>query len=656
MADLELLNTEEICWRPNPDASKQCHLAQFMRELKKGGSLVNDDYEALHKWSLSASADFWNACWDYVGIKGSKGTRLTNCESDMVAHEFFPDGTVNLAECCLSLKGESDAIIYTEEHSNTRKISWYTLWKKVSLVSSALRRDGVQPGDRVCAVVANVPESVICMLASLSVGAVWSSVSPDFGVEGVVERFSQVQPKVFFHSDSYHNKNRLYEVSDRVALIETELSRQLPETSNQLISVSISSDGLDQYTQGIDPSTPLTFHPTRFNDPAFIMFSSGTTGKPKCIVHRHGVILQLMKEHQLHCDIHPGDKVFYYTTTTWMMWNWLVTALASRATILLYEGNPFYPDCNSLFKFVGDHKGTFFGVSAKFIDSVKADLSFISPPPNFDQVEVIASTGSPLIPESFDFIYSRIKKDVNLASICGGTDILSCFILGCPMKPVKRGFAQCRGLGMDVRIFDPETGESLVGEKGELVCCSPFPSQPIGFWGDDVSKTKYREAYFSTWPNIWKHGDYCMLDSEGHVFVFGRSDATLKPGGVRIGTAEIYRAVESGVDFVKESICCGMELKPGDESVALFVVLNDPSARLDDSMRSVIRRTIQEATTRHHVPRIIEQVDDIPRTKSGKIVELAVKNILHGHEVKNRNALANPEALDGFKKYAILSQ
>ena len=652
MADLQIFPSSDICWHPRAGENLLTHMEEFIRLVNNRFQTNFKSYEELYQWSIENIADFWNACWDQVHVTGEKGSRLMTQSNSMIDTQFFPDGTCNFAECCLVCSGDGDAIIFTQEHTESSTLSWEALRRQVSILSQALRRDGVCPGDRVCAVVANVPETVICMLASLSVGAVWSSVSPDFGVEGVLERFSQIQPKVLFHSDFYYNKNRKYDVSDRIAQIKAQLAHHLPQDCHRLISVSINGDGLNEYTEGCDPSTPIHFHKSGFNDPAFIMFSSGTTGKPKCIVHRHGVILQLMKEHQLHCDINPNDKVFYYTTTTWMMWNWLVAALASKATILLFEGNPFYPNCNSLFEFVGLHKATFFGVSAKFLDAVKNDPSFVSPPNNFDQVRVIASTGSPLVPESFDFVYSKIKSDVNLASICGGTDILSCFILGCPIKPVKRGFAQCRGLGMDVKIFDPETGASLVNEKGELVCCSPFPSQPIGFWGDDAEKSKYKEAYYSTWPNVWKHGDFCMLDPDGHVFVYGRSDATLKPGGVRIGTAEIYRAVEM-LDFVKESICCGIELKPGDESVALFIVLRDPRRTLDDSMRAQIRKTVQECATRHHVPKVIEQVGDIPRTKSGKIVELAVKNVLHGREVRNRNALANPEALENFKKYIV---
>ena len=357
-----------------------------------------------------------------------------------------------------------------------------------------------------------------------------------------------------------------------------------------------------------------------------------------------------MKEHQLHCDIKPGDRVFYYTTTTWMMWNWLVSALASEATILLYEGNPFYPDCNSLFDYASREGASFFGVSAKFIDSLKSAPAFRTP--SLPLVRTIASTGSPLLPESFDFVYNRIKADVNLASICGGTDILSCFILGTMLKPVKRGFTQCRGLGMDVQIWNPTTGKPVVGEKGELVCCSPFPSMPIGFWNDTPDRSAYRNAYFSDWPGVWKHGDFCVQDGDGHVMVLGRSDATLNPGGVRIGTAEIYRAVES-LEFVKESICCGIEHKPGDESVALFVVLEEPSQSLTDDMRRLIREAVKNSATRHHVPRVIEQVPEIPRTKSGKSVELAVKNVIHNREVRNVSSLANPEALDAFKKFAV---
>ena len=568
----------------------------------------------------------------------------------MLKARFFPDSEFNFAENCLRNRDtEETCLIYRSESGSDRLMSYTELHECVSNVAIALRADGVKKGDRVCAVVSNRPEAVVCMLATLSIGAIWSSVSPDFGESAILDRFHQIKPRVLFYSSEYSNKGKRFVVSDKIQKVKERLDEALPEGASRLLSISI--DSLEEYCSMRTNSLPLNFEPTNFNDPAFIMFSSGTTGKPKCIIHRHGALLQLMKEHQLHCNIKPGDRVFYYTTTTWMMWNWLVGALASRATLMLFDGNPSYPSSNTLFEYAADHKCSFFGVSAKFIDSLRSDSKFVSSPRNIESIRTIASTGSALIPESFDFVYSRIKSDVNLASICGGTDILSCFVLGCPIKPVKRGFVQCRGLGMDVKIFNPDTGLPVVGEKGELVCCSPFPSQPIGFWGDDVLKSNYTKTYFSTWPNVWKHGDFCMLDSDGHVFVYGRSDATLNPGGVRVGTAEIYRAVET-LPFIKESICCGVERKAGEESVALFVVMKDPSSTLTDQMKNSIRSAIQAATTRHHVPSLIEQVRDIPRTKSGKIVEVAVKNVLNKISLTNlMSSLENPESLEEFKKF-----
>lgn len=637
-----------VLWTPDSERIELSHMSRFMSLVNKQHVLDLTSYEDLHGWSVKNCGTFWSDCWDYVQLLGEKGLETIRGESSMTDAQFFPGGVVNFAENCLRLRDDAPAIAFGLENRPPILISRHELYKRVSRLVQWLRDGGVGKGDRVCAVVSNTPDSVVCALATLSVGAIWSSVSPDFGVEGVVERFAQITPRVFFHSDSYYNKNRLYDVASKMVDIEKILHAQEPG----LMSVCISNDDwLDALVP--DSESPIEFARTNFNDPAFIMFSSGTTGKPKCIVHRHGVILQLMKEHQLHCDIKPNDKVFYYTTTTWMMWNWLVGALASNACIMLYEGNPFYPDSNVLFQFAS--KASFFGVSAKFIDSLRNDPHFVSP--GFESINTIASTGSPLVPESFDFIYSKIKSDVMVASICGGTDILSCFILGCPIKPVKRGYAQCRGLGMDVQVWDesPDGRPAPEGTKGELVCCTPFPSQPIGFWGDDANKTKYKEAYFNTWPNVWKHGDFCSIDVDGHVFVYGRSDATLKPGGVRIGTAEIYRAVET-LSFVKESVCCGIELKPGDESVALFVVLTDPNGTLSDDMRNEIKAAVLKSATRHHVPRVIECVSDIPRTRSGKIVELAVKQILRGDEIKNMNALANPEALEQFRKWTTAVQ
>ena len=641
-----------VIWEPSEEFIERSVLSRFADFVRETYGKSFDSYEALHTWSVKNPEEFWSGAWSFMKVKGEQGNEPAVSLQSIMDAKFFPEGLFNFAENCLQPKSDDPAIIFTQENVVDEIFTWAQLYDCVNRVSARLRSDGIVKGDRVCAVAANVPETTICMLATASIGAIWSSVSPDFGVEGILERFAQIRPRVFFHTSAYKNKNRVYDVSDRIREVEAKLRECLPDGVSDLISVSLEREALETYSSTVEAPSELKFERTNFNDPLFIMFSSGTTGKPKCIVHRHGVLLQLMKEHQLHSDIHPADRVFYFTTTAWMMWNWLVGALASRATIMLYEGNPFYPDSNSLFQFASRYKCTFFGVSAKFIDSLKTAPEFASPPPNFECVRTIASTGSPLVPESFDFVYTHIKKDVNLASICGGTDILSCFILGCPIKPVKRGFAQCRGLGMDVQIWDPDTAKPLIGEKGELVCLTPFPSQPIGFWGDDAQRSKYREAYYSDFPNVWKHGDFCLLDAEGHVFVYGRSDATLKPGGVRIGTAEIYRAVET-LPFIKESICCGVELKPGEESVALFVKVTDEKTALTDAQRDQIRAAVSKSATRHHVPRIIEQVGDIPRTKSGKIVELVVKNVLHHRAVKNLNALANPEALEEFKKYAI---
>jgi len=636
-------------WTPSAEVQLNSSLLRFKQDVENEFKLILDSYEDLHSWSVNSCEAFWSKAWYFLGVIGNKGSapRTSNMD-DMVNASFFPSGTCNFAENCLRRKDEKPAIIFTQENVLNTSMSWRELYDRVAKLAAKLRTDGLNKGDRVCAVAANVPETVVCMLATASIGAIWSSVSPDFGVEGFLERFSQIEPRFFFHSDRYKNKDRLYDVTGRIKEVEAHLKAQIPE----LVSVSITDDGLDRYTAGIEAPATIQFEPTNFNDPLFIMFSSGTTGKPKCIVHRHGVLLQFMKEHQLHSDIKPGDRVFYYTTTTWMMWNWLVAALASQATIMLFEGNLFYPSSNSLFEFASANKCTFFGVSAKFIDALRTAPDFVRP--DFTTVRAIGSTGSPLVPESFDFVYNNIKADVNLASLSGGTDIVSCFMLGCPIKPVKRGFIQARGLGLDVQVWDSETGKSIVGEKGELVCCKPFPSQPLMFWGDSQDKAKYRETYFSDFKNIWKHGDFCMIDEEGHIFMYGRSDATLKPGGVRIGTAEIYRAVET-LPFVRESICCGMELKPGEEFVALFVVLVPGSGTLDSNMRDQIKNAVARSATRHHVPKIIELVDDIPRTKSGKIVELAVKNVLHHQPVKNLNALANPEALKHFEKFAVPS-
>jgi acetoacetyl-CoA synthetase len=645
---------QDVLWRPSEELEETCQMTRFMRFINDKYRLSMNDYETLHRWSINNSPVFWSECWNFVDAVGSQSSPLVENLEDMMSCKFFPNSVFNFAENCLKRRDNGIAIMYNRELIESFSMTWLELYNAVGNLVAALRADGLKKGDRVCAVVANIPQTVICMLATATVGAIWSSVSPDFGVEGILERFSQIEPKVFFYCDHYFVKNKTFDVTARIREVEEKLHAVSPLIATVCIS---NNEALNNYINkpraaSSEFSGDIVYEPTNFNDPLFILFSSGTTGKPKCIVHRHGALLQLMKEHQLHSNIRRDDRVFYYTTCTWMMWNWLIGVLASNATILLWEGNPFYPDCNALLDFAGGAQATLFGVSGKYIDSLKSSPEFRKPGHLFDTVRTIASTGSPLVPESFDFVYTHIKKDVNLASICGGTDILSCFVLGCPIKTVRRGFVQCRGLGMAVEVWDPDTGAPIVGEKGELVCVKSFPSQPVGFWGDFTEKVLYKNAYFNEWTNIWKHGDFVLMDPDGEMIVYGRSDTTLKPGGVRIGTAEIYRAVES-LDFVREAICCGIELKFGDEAVALFVTLRDPDATLTDFMRDAIRKAVQKSATRHHVPKIIEQVVDIPRTKSGKIVELAVKNILHKRAIKNLNALANPEALRNFEPYVV---
>ena len=637
--------------RFSPEYAETTLIANFARHVDAIYSAgTNGDYEKLHSWSVLNIERFWIEVWDFLSLTGSKGIApfLSIPDGDMLKAEFFPTGQLNYARNLLDHDAEGDAIVFCCEGKGTI-FSWKDLRDMVSRVAQALEAGGLCKGDRVCAVVSNCPETVAVMLAVTSLGGVWSSVSPDFGAVGILERFSQIEPKWFFATSGYFNKGEYVDCSETINHVSLVLKLRvvvIPFTGRTEPS---------SFSEFIAPFQPkeLKYAATRFNDPLFIMFSSGTTGKPKCIIHRHGgVLIQIVKEHRLHCDIRPGDRVYYYTTCTWMMWHWLVTALASKATILLWEGNVFYPSPTATLEFSSRQSASFVGVSAKFIESLKPHAAAVAGINFQEKLRIVSSTGSPLSPEGFDFVYANFtgrNSNFLLTSICGGTDIVSCFMLGCPLKPVLRGRLQCRGLGMDVKVLDTDSGANLIGNKGELVCVSPFPSQPIGFFGD-AGNSNYRAAYFSDpWPRIWRHGDFVEIASDGSMIVYGRSDATLKPGGVRIGTAEIYRAVE-GVSFVKESICVGLD-SLGDQVVALFVVLTDPSAKLTDADRAVIKKEVLRCCTRHHVPKVIEQVSEIPRTKNGKIVELAVRDVLHGREVKNLNSLQNPEALSQFSAF-----
>jgi acetoacetyl-CoA synthetase len=497
----------------------------------------------------------------------------------------------------------------------------------------------------------NLPETIVAALGAAAVGAVWSSCSPDFGVQGVLDRFGQIEPRVLVAADGYFFGGKRHDVMPRL----DQIVRALPSLEQTVIVSNAETASAAPVVPRSMPwsewlakhdAADLAFERFPFNHPLYILYSSGTTGVPKCIVHgAGGTLIQHLKEHQLHCDIQPGDRVFYFTTCGWMMWNWLVTALASEATLLLYDGSPFHPDGNVLFDFADETGMTLFGTSAKFIDAVsKAGLSPIATH-RLTTVRTMTSTGSPLAPESFDFVYGHIKHDLHLASISGGTDIVSCFVVGVPTEPVWKGEIQARGLGMKVEVFD-ERGQSLPpGEKGELVCTMPFPSMPLGFW-DDPDGRKYHAAYFDKFPDVWRHGDYAALTEHGGVIIYGRSDAVLNPGGVRIGTAEIYRQVEQ-VEDVVESLVIGQHWDH-DERIVLFVRLRD-GLTLTAAIEDRIRRRIRENASPRHVPARILQVTEIPRTKSGKIVELAVRDVIHGREIGNREALANPEALEQFR-------
>jgi acetoacetyl-CoA synthetase len=613
-------------WIPSPERVARANLTAFG---------CGRPYAELHDWSVTAPLEFWEAMWKFGGIIGSKGARVAADMDRMPGARFFPDATLNFAENVLRADGPGPAIIARTETGPMRTMSWLELRAETAAFAAALRAAGIQPGDRVAAYLPNTPDAIVAFLGAAAVGAVWSSCSPDFGVQGVLDRFGQIAPRILLAADSYLYGGKTF---DQRAKIDGAL-RELPTVERTVIGDS----GWRAFVGPHRGAAPA-YAPLPFNHPLYILYSSGTTGVPKCIVHgAGGTLIQHLKEHQLHCDIRPGDRVFYFTTLGWMMWNWLVTVLASRATILLYDGSPFHPGGDTLFTFADETQMTLFGTSAKFVDAVaKAGLR-PRETHSLESVRTMTSTGSPLAPEGFDFVYEHVKRDIHLASISGGTDIVSCFVGGNPAGQVWRGEIQCRALGMKVEVWD-EHGTPVREQKGELVCTMPFPSMPVGFWNDPDGR-KYRAAYFERFPGVWTHGDYCELTRHDGVIIYGRSDAVLNPGGVRIGTSEIYRQVEQLPD-VLESVVIGQRWD-GDERIVLFVRLRE-GLSLDEGLIDRIRTQIRGNTTPRHVPARILQVTGIPRTKSGKIVELAVRDVVHGRPVKNREALANPEALDEY--------
>ena len=641
-------------WTPSAERIARARLTHFMRHVAATRGADCRDYEELYDFSIRRPEDFWRAVWEFCEVIGESGERAAIHMDRMPGAEFFPDGRLNFAENVLRQRGTGPALIFNGENQVHRTISHDELREDVGRFGAALRAAGIRAGDRVAAYLPNMPEAIIASLAAASIGAVWSSCSPDFGVQGLLDRFGQIEPRVLIAADGYFYAGKIHDIRSRVV----DALAQLP-TVERVVIVPYADEAPSlagireavtwaQFVEGHAPT--LDFARLPFDHPLYILYSSGTTGIPKCIVHgAGGTLIQHLKEHQLHCDVQPGDRVFYFTTCGWMMWNWLVTALASNATLLLYDGSPFHPDGNVLFDFADETAMTLFGTSARFIDAVQKAGLVPARTHSLASVRTMTSTGSPLAAESFDFVYERVKSDIHLASISGGTDIVSCFVGGDPTGPVWRGEIQCRALGMKVEVFDEE-GRPLIGEKGELVCTMPFPSMPVGFW-NDPDERKYHAAYFETYPGVWRHGDWVEMTEHGGVIIYGRSDAVLNPGGVRIGTAEIYRQVEQ-LDEVLESVVIGQQWE-SDERIVLFVRLRD-GVELTEELRDRIRRRIRQNTTPRHVPAKIIQITDVPRTKSGKVVELAVRDVVHGRDVKNREALANPEALAQYRNHPEL--
>ena len=624
-------------WTPDPARAAQTGMARFMQLAGK------KDYAELHRWSVESSAEFWALLWQFAEVRGDMGERRLVAGDRMPGAQWFPDARLNFAENLLRGRDDSLAISFWGEEEVKRRLTRSELHDLVSQLAQALRAAGVGKGDRVAAYLPNMPEATAAMLATASLGAIWSSCSPDF-VQGVLDRFGQIEPKVLFSADRYFYGGKEFDLRAK----NEQILAGLP--SVRKTATAFYEGGFGDFTAPFKPAA-LAFEPVAFDHPLYILYSSGTTGVPKCIVHgTGGTLLQHLKEHLLHSDVRAGDRVYYFTTLGWMMWNWLMSGLGAGAALLLYDGSPFVSRGRIIFDMADAEGMTHLGTSAKYIDAIAKINLKPRATHRLERLRAILSTGSPLLPEAFDYVYRDIKQDVCLSSISGGTDIVSCFVLGNPVLPVWRGEIQCKGLGLAVEVFDDD-GNSLVGEKGELVCTQPFPAMPVGFW-NDPDGAKYRAAYFEKYPNVWRHGDWCEITAHGGIIIYGRSDAVLNPGGVRIGTAEIYRQVES-LEEVVESLVIGQDWE-GDVRVVLFVKLRE-GLKLDEALVSKIKKRIRDNTTPRHVPAKVLQVGDIPRTKSGKIVELAVRHVVHGRPVKNVEALANPEALEQFRGRAELA-
>ncbi len=653
---------QQPLWSPSPDRIDSARITAFTRLLRDKYQQAFPDYWSLWRWSIANKEIFWREVWRFCGVVGERGERTLVDGHLMPGAQWFPDARLNYAENLLKKRGATDALVFWNEQGDRTRLSHDALYGAVARVQAALSESGLGAEDRVASLLPNIPEAAIAMLGVTSLGAVWSSSSPDFGVQGVLDRFTQIEPKILFAVNGYFYNGKVVDVREKVLEIVANLpsvervvwveyvgTLPTPAATERMAGQALFVDWAQFLA---NTATEVTFERFPFNHPLVVVYSSGTTGMPKCMVHGvGGTLLQHLKEHALHSDVHDGDRVFYFSTTGWVMWNWLISGLATGATCMLYDGSPFAAQGRILWDYAEAERFTLFGTSAKYIDAIKKAGVVPRRSHELPALRAVLSTGSPLLPESFDYVYQCVKADVHLASISGGTDIMACFAAGNPVLPVYRGELQCRGLGMATDVFDDD-GHSLIGEMGELVCTQTFPSIPLYFM-NDADGSRLRASYFERFPGLWCHGDWCEITAHDGMVITGRSDATLNPGGVRIGTAEIYRQVET-LPEVNESIVIGQHFQ-GDARVVLFVKLAE-GLMLDDALREKIKQRIRENTTPRHVPAKIVQVADIPRTKSNKIVELAVRDVVHGRSVKNLEALANPEALELFRNRVELTE
>ena len=644
------MKTIEPVWSPSPERVERSNMNRFVRGLSAEVPSINS-YEDLYEWSVTDAPAFWHQIWEFCDVICSRPSDTTVVGFDrMPGARWFPDARLSFAENLLRFRDDRDALISWNENGRQSRWTYAELYDEVSRLAQAMRTLGIQPGDRVVGFMPNLPQTVIAMLAASSLGAVWSSCSPDFGTKGVLDRFGQIEPKVLFTADAYLFSGKVHSCLERVAEVAAQIESlerivvvpyQHPDPDLSFSELAVPwADFLAPFA-----AAEIDFVQLPFDHPLYIMYSSGTTGLPKCMVHSAGgTLLQHLKELVLHTDLTRDDRIFYFTTCGWMMWNWLVSSLAVGSTVLLYDGSPMKPKVDILFDLAQEEGMTVFGTSAKYLALVEKEGVRPKTTHDLSRIRAVLSTGSPLAPESYDYVYDQIGDDLQLSSISGGTDLISCFALGNPIRPVYRGELQTRGLGMKVEVFNDQ-GRPIVGDKGELVCTRPFPSMPIGFW-NDADGSKYHQAYFDVFPNIWRHGDWAEITPRGGMIIYGRSDATLNPGGVRIGTAEIYRQVEQ-IEEVVESLVVGQQWQD-DVRIVLFVRLRK-GVTLTDELQDRIRKQVRANASPHHVPKRIVAVADIPRTRSGKITELAVRSIIHGRAVKNAEALANPEALELYR-------